>query len=370
MKKAACPRLRIKRRSGNTRFNPGSLPGILALLMSSSSRQKKVTKGSRIIVICYDESGSERRDDVSIEEALSCIGKRNVTWINIVGPDRLNALWSIAEKMKLHPFIIEDAVENRYGRPKIEDFQDHIYMTWNILKMHENVLSMEKSQTGIILGKNYLISLQSKEDRFGNIERLLQEEGTRIRNMGADYLLYSMLDWVMTSYFQVSDTMGEWVERLQDQAMVSTDKNVLPRIATLRRQLITFRRAIWPLREQVNELEKGESPLIGDNVEPYFRGIYDHTVELMDSVDTSRDMLSEMINVYQTNVTNQLNQVVKILTIISVIFVPTTFIASWYGMNFKNMPELSWPYSYPIVLLSFLTISVVMLVWFKRRGWF
>jgi magnesium transporter len=236
--------------------------------------------------------------------------------------------------------------------------------------MPEDVISMEKSQTGIILGKNYVISLQDSEDQFQNLYRLLEEQGTRIRKMGADYLVYAMLDTVVNAYFRVSEKIGEWLETLQDEAIMSTNRDVLQRIMVLRRQLVTFRRAIWPLREQINELERGESELIRDEVGPYFRDVYNHTVELMDTIDTSRDILSEMIDVYQTGISNQLNKIVKILTAITVIFTPATFIASWYGMNFKNMPELNSPWGYPIALMAFLLSSLVLLLWFKRKGWF
>ncbi len=370
MKRAACPlRNEKKKRISKWGFITTYPFRILPLLMAAHSSKAERSK-TTVNVICYNEFKVEKKDDVSIDQALDCIGKLGVTWINIIGPDRLDILWRIAEKRKIHPFVIEDAVENRYGRPKIEDFEDHIYMTWNTLGMREDTITLAKSQTGIILGKNYLISIQDEEDKFQNIVRLLQEEGTRIRKMGADYLLYALLDTVVDSYFRVSESIGEWIDKVQDQAVLTQDRSVLPRIMTLRRELVTFRRAIWPLREQINELEKGESDLISDHVSVYFRDVYDHTVELMDTVDTSRDMLSEMIDVYQSNVSLQLTEIVKILTIISVVFTPATFIASWYGMNFRNMPELNSPWGYPIVLASFLVSFVVLLMWFKRKGWF
>jgi magnesium transporter len=234
--------------------------------------------------------------------------------------------------------------------------------------MHGSTIT-EKRATSL-LGEGYLLTVIPSDRDFHKTSESLKNDRNQIRKMGADYLLYDIIDAVIDEYFAVSEELGNQIEEAQDRILEGVGKEALLDVERLRRALIKVRKAIWPLRETVNGLVKGQSDLVDDYTAPYYRDAYDHTIELMDTIDTHRDMLSEMLDMYQSQVSNQLNQVVKVLTLISVIFSPLTFIVGIYGMNFLYMPELSTTFGYPLVLVIMLTISLTMLYLFHRKGWF
>ncbi len=326
------------------------------------------TRGRTIAVIGYDEVAADREDVDDIGAALDRIGRRRVTWIIVKGSLEGRDLVTIRDRLNLHPVVISEMSEGHPGRPKLIDFQDHIFVSWKLLRLKGAVIEEQRSIS--LLGRGYLLTIIPSDRDFQRTIESLKNDHNQIRKMGTDYLLYDIIDTVIDEYFTVSEELGNLIEEAQDRILEGAGKEALMDVERLRRALIKVRKAIWPLRESVNALVKGQSDLVDDYTAPYYRDAYDHTIELMDTVDTHRDMLSEMLDMYQSQVSNQLNKVVKVLTLISVIFSPLTFIVGLYGMNFVYMPELSTTFGYPLVLVLMLVISIAMALLFRRKGWF
>lgn len=325
------------------------------------------TGGTTIIVMSYDSSAVVREEVEDMAQALDRIDRRKVTWVVVrgkLGEDDLNVL---RKRLQLHPVIVEEIEERFITRPKLADFEEHILITWKLLRLTGRDLKEDKVVN--LLGGGYLITIVPAGHRFPRTLEALGSEHNEIRRMGADYLLYDIIDTVIDDYFAISEELGDLIEEAQDRVLEDTGTGSLAEIQSLRRVLIRVRKAIWPLREAINFLVKGQSDLVDDYTAPYYRDAYEHTIELMDTVDTHRDMLSEMLEIYQSNVSNQLNKIVKVLTLISVIFAPLTFIVGLFGMNFANMPGIRSPIGYPGVVAAMAVIAVAMVLLFRRRGW-
>lgn len=325
---------------------------------------------SRIGTMCYGADALVESAHRSLDEALSCTGLYPVAWVEIRGTLLPEDAHVLADRFNLHPVIAHEIAEHDPGRPKMLDFEEVIFISLKLLELGHSRDDIKEQQLKIILGKDFVITVSTKELPPSDLKENIRNPRSRIRKMGPDYLLYSILDSIVDSYYTVSEELGNRIEEIQDQIVNDNAQDTLQRVQRLRRSVVMFRRSIWPFREAVNLMVKGESDLIGDYTSPYFREVYDHTIELMDTIDTSRDMLSEMIDIYQTNVSNQLNQVVKVLTVISVIFAPLTFIVGFYGMNFRNIPGFEHPWGYVAVTAVMIAISVGMIALFKRRRWF
>jgi len=331
------------------------------------SPDSEAGSGAKITVMGYDSSAVVREEVSSMAEALDRIGLKNVTWIIVRGRLGNEGLDSLKERLNIHPVALEEIVERYGSRPKLVDYEEHIFITWRLLRLADR--EVVERQAISLLGEGYLISLVPEDHTFSRTVDALGNEHNQVRGLGADYLLYDIIDTAIDDYFGVSENLGDLIEDAQDRVLIDTGTRSLAEIQQLRRELIKLRKAIWPLREAINVLVKGQSDLVDEYTAPYYRDTYDHTIELMDTVDTHRDMLSEMLDVYQSNVSNQLNKIVKVLTLISVVFAPLTFIVGLYGMNFDHMPELRSPLGYPVVLAVMLIIAILMIVLFRRRGW-
>jgi magnesium transporter len=232
----------------------------------------------------------------------------------------------------------------------------------------ENETKIE--QVSIILGPNFVISLQeSKGDVFDAIRERVRSDRGRIRKMAADYLAYALIDAVVDNYFIILEKLGEEIEDMEDELVSNPSPETLQNIHRLKREMIFLRKSVWPLRELISRLERWESPLIDKSIYIYLRDLYDHTIQVIDAIETFRDMLSGMLDIYLSSVSNRMNEVMKVLTIIATIFIPLTLIAGIYGMNFRYMPELESPWGYPIVYIVMLTIGVIMLIYFRRKKW-
>jgi magnesium transporter len=271
---------------------------------------------------------------------------------------------------ELHPLVLED-IMNTDQRPKMEIYGDYIYVVLKMLYGRDKNHSIEAEQVSLILGSNFVISFQ--EGREGDVfnpvrERIRNGKGL-IRKMGSDYLAYSLLDTIVDHYFLILETLGEKVELLEEELMTSPTNKTLQEIQKFRNGISLVRRAVWPLREVTIGLERKESPLIKETTEIYLRDVYDHTVQVMDTIEVYREMLSGMLDIYLSSVSNRLNSVMKVLTIIATIFMPLTFIAGIYGMNFKYMPEVEWRWGYPAVWVMIVLIGVLMLIYFKKKKW-
>jgi magnesium transporter len=261
-------------------------------------------------------------------------------------------------------------IMNTDQRPKTEDYGEYLYIVLKMLSSGKNG-EIITEQLSLVLGTNFVLSFQEgvEGDVFNLIRERLRNGKGRIRKMGADYLAYSLLDAVVDNYFVILEKFGDKVELLETELIKDPTQKTVQRIYQLKRELIFLHNAVWPLREVVSALGKRESPLIREATVPYFRDVYDHVIHVIDSVDIYREMISSMLDMYLSSVSNRLNEVMKVLTIIATIFMPLTFIAGVYGMNFRRMPELEWRYGYPAALLVMLGIGVLMLFYFRRKKW-
>ena len=293
-----------------------------------------------------------------------------MTWIDIEGLQDIGLLDNLGSVYGLHPLILEDIL-NTDQRPKSDDMESYIYVVLKMLDFDPDSLEIVSEQVSIVFGRNYVISLQ--EGREGDLfeplrERIRNNKG-RIRKMGPDYLAYSLLDTIIDHYFIILEKFAERIEVLEDDLVNDPRPETLQQIHHLKREMIFLRKSAWPLREVVNVLEKSESELIHPATKIFLRDIYDHAIHIIDSIETYRDMLSGMLDIYLSSVSNRMNQVMKVLTIIATIFMPLTFLAGVYGMNFKHMPEIGWRWSYPLFWLIMLGVAGVMVYFFKKKNW-
>jgi magnesium transporter len=342
---------------------PGLPPGTLVHV-----GEKKVEK-VRLRIIDYDEENFEERELEAVEECFPYKDKRTVTWINIDGLHQVDIVEEIGKNFGLHPLVLEDIVHTEQ-RPKLDDFGDYIFIISKMLSYDEEENLLKAEQFSLVLGTNYIITFQERVgDVFELIRERLRKAKGRIRKMGADYLAYALLDAVVDHYFIVLEKIGERVESLEEDLVTDPTPKTMQAIHHLKRELIFLRKSVWPLRELVGGLERAESDIIQEKTTVYLRDVYDHTIQVIDTVETLRDMASGMLDVYLSSVSNRMNEVMKVLTIIATIFIPMTFIAGIYGMNFEFMPELKWRWSYPFLWAVIVAIGICMLFYFKKKKW-
>jgi magnesium transporter len=324
----------------------------------------------RITVIDYDEARFEEREVKAVEECFLFRDKPTVTWVNVDGVHQTEVIEKLGQCFGFHPLVMEDIL-NTDQRPKMETYGDYLYIVLKMLYGGDPEHRVEGEQVSLIFGSNFVISFQ--EDKEGDVfnpvrERIRNAKGL-IRKMGSDYLAYSLIDTIVDHYFLILERLGDQVELLEEELMAHpTDRTIL-RIQAIRNEIVFVRRVVWPLREVVSSLGRREFSLIKETTEIYLRDVYDHTVQIMDTIETYREVISGMLDLYLSSVSNRLNSVMKVLTIIATIFMPLTFIAGIYGMNFKYMPELEWRWGYPGVWMVIICIGVLMMVYFKKKKW-
>jgi magnesium transporter len=349
---------------------------------------------SRITLFDYNEKDIREAEITNVEDCFPFRDTATVTWINVDGVHQTDVIETLGNHFGIHPLVLSDIVNTRQ-RPKVEDYDDYLFV---VLKMiyhgnhtyqpggdtvrnhtdsksdinpgnrHNGEITAE--QVSLIIGPNYVISFQeTPEDIFDPIRNRLRSSSGRIRKKGADYLAYALIDTIVDNYFVILETMGEKVEDLETELLKNPTENTMLAIHSLKRDMISLRRSVWPLREVTGFLERGESKLIHKSTQIYLRDVYDHTIQVIDNIETSRDILSGMLDIYLSTLSNRTNSVMKVLTIIATIFMPLTFIAGVYGMNFENMPELQWHWGYPLVMLFMTGIAVSMLLFFRKKKW-
>jgi magnesium transporter len=337
---------------------------------------EKKTKKVQITIIDYNENTFEEHEVKNIQECFPFKEKSTATWINIDGIHQVDIIKQIGAHYGLHPLILEDIL-NTGQRPKMEDFDDYIFLVLKMLHYDEKEQEIRAEQVSMILGSNFVLSFQEQEGDVFNIvrDRIRNNKG-RIRKLGADYLAYVLVDAIVDNYFIILERIGEKFEILENEVVDSPTPNTLQIIHKLKNDMIFLRKSVWPLREEISGLQRIDSPLIKDSTDVYLRDVYDHTIQVIDTIETFRDMASGMLDIYLSSVSNKLNEVMKVLTIFAVIFIPLTFVAGVYGMNFNsnispfNMPELNWFWGYPFALSIMLIIGVLMLIYFRRKKWF
>jgi magnesium transporter len=292
-----------------------------------------------------------------------------VTWINVRGPSGPDLLDRLGDLFELHPLTIED-IRNTDQRPKLEDLVDYVYIAVKVFDYHKESDKVETEQISIVIARNVVLSFEEDSDRFFEpIREKLRKYKGRIRKMGTDYLAYRLLDAVVDSYFLVLEKLGEKLEALEDDVVTDPNPRVLRAIHALRIEMTLLYRSVWPLREVVGALTRDEFPVITRATGTYFRDVYDHAIQIIETMEMDRDMISGMLEIYVSSISNRMNEIMKVLTVIATFFIPMTFFAGVYGMNFKYFPELEWRWGYAAFWIFVVAMAAFMLFYFRRRKW-
>jgi len=348
-----------KKRSEKAGLPPGTLVHI----------GERKTEKVRIRILDYDEIRFEEKEAKSIEECFPFKETHTVTWINIDGIHNVEIIEKLGSRFGLHPLLMEDIV-NTEQRPKMEDYGEYIFIVLRMLFRQDNAGAIEGEQVSLILGSNFVISFQEKEgDVFEPVRDRIRKAKGRIRKAGPDYLAYALLDAIVDNYFMVLESAGEMIEDTEEQLAIYPSPAILQSVRKLKKEMIFLRKSVWPLRELVSSLERCESPLIHESTGAYLRDVYDHTIQIIDTVESYRDTISGMLDIYLSSISNKMNEVMKVLTIFASIFIPLTFVAGIYGMNFEFMPELGWHWAYFALLSVMAVIGASMVFYFRRKKW-
>jgi magnesium transporter len=309
---------------------------------------------------------------VASVDSIAGIPKQSAStrrWIHITGLQNAEVIKAIGDRYHLHPLLLEDVVHT-YQRPKIEEYETCLFVVLKELEAVFAANSLAISQTSLVIGDHYVLSFSERPSpAVAIIEKRIEQHKGRICSEGIDYLAYALVDAVIDSYFSVLEDFSTVIESLEPRLLEKPHPELLQLLYTYKKLLISMRKTFWPLREVISILSRSETVFITKNTQLYMRDIYDHTIHILDTVETLRDVVSGLFDLYLSSVSNRMNEVMKVLTIIATIFIPITFIAGIYGMNFKFMPELDWPYGYFCVLGVMFSIIIFMLLWFKRKGW-
>ena len=324
---------------------------------------------TRLNLISYTADRFEERELACVEECLELPVDHGVSWINVDGLQDTSVIERIGRRFGLHPLIQED-IANTGQRPKLEETGDNLFIVFKMLYHDQVEDETVAEQVSLVVGRNYVISFQEGTgDAFGKVRERLRQAKGQLRRQGSDALAYALIDAIVDNYFVVLDRFTDAIEDLEENLLEAPSTAMLAVIKSLKRELLYIRRNVVPMRDVVASLRRGDSPLISAETRPFFQDVYDHIIQVTDTVDGSRELVSDLLDIYLSSVSNRLNEVMKVLTIFASIFIPLTFIAGIYGMNFENMPELGWPAGYFIVLGVMATVAVVLLFFFRRRNW-
>ncbi|AAM32336.1 magnesium/cobalt transporter CorA [Methanosarcina mazei] len=349
---------------GRKQSNVGLAPGTL-VHVGEKKAEKTVIKAW-----LYNSEKLIEKELQTVDECQELKGQPGMNlWINVDGLDQIGIIEKLGGYFGVHPLTLEDVL-NTGQRPKMEDYDSYIYAVLKMMLLDEEREEILIDQVSIIFGTNYILSFQEREgDAFNPIRDRLKNSASRLRKNGVDLLAYSLIDAVVDNYFLILEHFGEEIEDLEEQLIVDPMPETLKAIQKYKRDMITLRRSVWPLRELINSLQRTESQLIKESTQIYLRDVYDHTIQVIDSIEAFRDILSSMVDVYLSSLSHRMNDIMKVLTIIATIFIPLTFIAGVYGMNFEYMPELKWRWGYPAVMFAMTILGISMFLYFKKRRW-
>ena len=355
----------------NKRYHPpGTAPGTLTEPAEPAARPL------RISVIDYSPDVLEEYPEIEAADCRRFLDSPHITWIHVQGTPDKATLQALAKLLDLHPLAVED-VATGSQRPKLELYDEQFFVTLGLPILTENHADSE--QVSLFMGAAYVISFHGGEsDPFGPVRKRLRVRNSRLRTRSADYLLYALIDLVIDLGFPVLENFGEQIETLEIELLDNPDRDTLNQIHRAKRDLLLLRRIVWPQRELINQLLREESPLLQSETKLYLRDCYDHSIEVIELLETYRDMTAGMLDVYLSSTSHRLNEIIRLLTLISTIFIPLTFIAGVYGMNFGRdtdkspwaMPELDWYYGYPLIWLVMIAIGIAMALYFKHKRWF
>jgi magnesium transporter len=347
----------VQKRSKKTGLSPGTLIHI--------GEQRADTVA--ITLFAYSGSQCDERA-VTDPNELRLPADETVTWVNVSGVHKVDVLEAFGKQFGLHPLLLED-IANTDQRPKLDDYETCLFLVMKMLAKTDRGDTLVE-QVSFVIGRNYVLSFQENgTDVFRPVRDRLRGGKGRLRQHGADYLLYALVDAVVDEYFSVLEALGEKIESLQDRVVVNPNPDTLKDIHALKRQLLFVRRAVWPLREAINNLSRSEHHCLRDATKVFFRDVYDHVIQIVDTIETLREMVSANLDIYLSSISYRLNAVMRVLTVITTIFMPLSFIASIYGMNFEHMPELKWEWGYPLILGIMGLVAGGMLIGFRQRNW-
>ncbi len=354
-------------RNAKTGLQPGSL-----IYVGDST-----TKAVKARMFDYNEEWLEERALASLDECLHLEREGTRSWLDIDGVHEVDFVRRIGEAYGIHALTLED-ITNTDQRPKFEEYPHYVYIVLKMLHYDHQACALDVEQVSLIIKDNLLISFQEsiEDDVFEPVRTRLREGMGRVRQAGVDYLAYELMDLIVDHYLDVLEGIGEHIENFEDRLTGNFKPSIVREINRLRRHVIFLRRSIWPLRDVISNLERSNKPFLHEENAYYLRDVYDHTVRTMEIMESSRELLASMIELYMSSLSFRSNEVMKILAIISTIFLPLSFVAGLYGMNFNtqasplNMPELNWRFGYPFALGIMATMTAFMLLFFKRKGWF
>lgn len=337
------------------------------LIPQENEIEHKVT----ISIMDFDTEHVFEKTNISAEECLQYIETPAVTWIHVCGVSNPKIIEALGNHFRLHPLILEDIISCGQ-RSKMDTYNEHLFIVMQILSYTNSHGSskLEEGQVSLVLGKNIVISFTEKqEDIFNSIREKIRKTNSRIRQMGAEFLLYALLDIIVDNYFVILEKMDSQLEYLEEELIKEPGPQALLKIQRAKRNITLLRKSVWPTREVINQLQHVETPLMTSSVRVYLKDIYDHAIQAIDTIEGFRDIVSGMLDIYISHINLRMNEIMKVLTIVATLFVPLTFIASIYGMNFKYMPELDYKWGYPAVLFIMFVIAINMLIQFRRKKW-
>ena len=329
---------------------------------------KAPAPNSHISLLRYNAQQAWELPDADIETALAATDPGTITWVHCEGLGNIDLLDAIGRTFNVHSLVLEDIL-NTHQRPKFEDYDDHLFIVLKTLSS-DKALTVRYEQVSILVFSTFVFTFREKKDQLFDTlrHRLLGAKG-RARNNGTDYLAYVIMDTIVDQYFTIADTLEEEIEAAENELSVKARHHTLTRIQRIKRELIFIRKSIAPLREMLSSLERSDSPLIKEKTLVYFRDVFDHAIRIIETLDSYRDLVNGMLDIYLSSVSNRMNEIMKVLTVFATIFIPLTFLVGVYGMNFDYMPELHWKWAYPLLWLSFFLIPAVLLSFFKKKKW-
>ncbi|MFW9962073.1 MAG: magnesium/cobalt transporter CorA [Candidatus Sifarchaeia archaeon] len=330
---------------------------------------EKLAKEPIVTIIDFNQQAFKEHKHVSCEECVPLERTDTVRWIHVQGVHDTDLIQRIGSNFGIHPLILEDIVHT-HQRPKAESLSESIYVTLRAFEYNSEDKYLDSEQLSFLLGNHYLLSFQeSEKPLFEQIKNRLSTNLGRIRKSKSDYLTYSLIDLITDQYFVILDELSERIEALEDEVTEVPTNETLQEIHSLKRDIITFRRNIWPIRDISSKLLREETSLIETSTQMYLRDLNDHIVQINDFLETYRETLTGIMEIYLSRVSNRLNEVMKVLTVVSTIFIPLTLIASIYGMNFRVMPELEIPWSYPLLIIAMLSLGITLTLYFRQKRW-
>jgi magnesium transporter len=350
----------IKQHSKKTGLPPGTL-----LHVGDEKRQK-----AKVVLMEYTAEKFFEKTECYIQDFLQKIPQDTVTWYNIEGIHDVSLIETVGKELGLHQLTLEDIVHSGQ-RAKFEDFDDYLFIVLKMLRYNKEKHQLQSQQVSMVLGKGYLMTFQENDwDVFEIIRKRIRKNNGNVRQMGCDYLAYALIDAIVDHYYEILEHFGDMMDQLEEELLAHPTEKTLHKIHTIKRDFILLRKSIWPLREVAGALQKDESELLSNETQLHLRDVQDHAVQVIDALESSRDLVSGMLEIYLSAVSNKMNSIMKVLTLIATIFIPLTFVTGIFGMNFEKMPELKQTWMYPWGFWIIIAATVVgMVFYFRKRKW-